>query len=513
MRLAHIILFLLLPALCHAQPSIADLAKKADLEKNPLHKYETVFTFQNGLAEAVLYIEGEGTKHGVVDEEGREYVSFAYDNFDLIKAGGGERDNVYRCSLNGYCGLVNSKNNVLLPCEYTSISEVKGNIYKTFKDGKYGYVALNGTQSVTVKIPCVYSNIDSYVVGKPILASLSGKWGLIDSNNKVIVPLEYDRIEDYNDKGLVWVEKDDRYGFYSKDGSLLQPCDIGELYTLSPYGTKCSIAYEACPELSNNYVFIVRGGKTGLMDGQTCKTLLPCSYEHLSPVINGKLFYKSDGKWGIVTQDNKAVQRAVFDKVTVGGNCLSDTYVPTGILRSNMYVGIDTLWGMLREDGTELIPVRYDSLASYSEDMIVAKKNGKYGYLGKDGAEAISFVYFAADGFSEGLAAVKNEKGRYLFVNKAGEMVIKPHEYDKVGKFSNGTCKVYRKDKVWEIDKEGKRVKDSKRDVENSAASGQDSARADDKPKGRHNWDAGSGESTLKGMWNSIKRATRICVH
>lgn len=510
MRLVHIISFLLLPVLCHAQPSIADLAKKADLEKNPLHKYETVFTFRNGLAEAVLYVEGEGEKHGVVDEEGREYVSFAYDDFDLIKAGSEEKDNVYRCRLNGKLGLVNSKNNVLLPCEYTSISETGGNIYRTCKNGKYGYVALNGTQSVTVKIPCVYTSIDGYVSGAPMLASRSGKKGLIDCDNNIIVPLEYERIEDYNDKGVIWVEKDGLYGFYSKDGDLLQPCDIGELYTLSPYWTKHTVAYEASPELHNNYVFIVRAGKTGLMDGQTCKTLLPCIYEHLSPVIKGKLFYKSGGKWGIVTQDNKTVQRAVFDKIAAGEYCLSENYIPSDLLRSKMHVCIDTLWGMLREDGTDLIPVRYDSLASYSEDMIVAKKGGMYGYLDKDGREAIPFVYFEAADFSDGLAAVKNEKGKYLFVNSAGEMVIKPHEYDKVGHFSNGTCKVYRKDKVWEIDKEGKKVKDSKRDLETSASSGEAPAQSD---KAKRDRSSGSGESVLKGMWDSIKRTTRIGIH
>ncbi len=466
MRLVYVILFLLLPLLCKAQISIADLAKKADLEKNPLHKYEAVYTFRNGLAEAVLHVEGEGWKHGIVDDEGNEHVSFVYDNFDLIKAGSSEKDNVYRCRLNGKCGLVNSKNIVLLPCEYTSVSEVGGNIYRTLKNGKYGYVALNGTQSVTVKIPCIYSTIDDYTVGKPILASRSGKQGLIDCNNNVVVPLEYEELEDFNNNGIIWVKKDNRYGFYAKDGELLQPCDISELYTLSPIGRKQSIGFGASPKLSNNYVFVVREEGTGLMDGRTCKILLPCIFEHLTPVIDGKLFFKKSGKWGIVTQDNKLVQRAVYDEVVVDNVNLSETYIPYSLLHSDMRVRIDSLWGMLREDGTQRIPVRYDSLATnYSDDMIVAKKAGKYGYIDNVGKEAIPFVYFAADDFSEGLAAVKNEKGKYLFINKTGEMVIKPHEYDRVESFSNGTCKVYRKDKVWEIDKEGKKVKNSKRDI------------------------------------------------
>lgn len=54
-----------------------------------------------------------------------------------------------------------------------------------------------------------------------------------------------------------------------------------------------------------------------------------------------------------------------------------------------------------------------------------------------------------------------------MFIDASGVMVIKPHKYDRVGHFQNGTCKVYRKDKVWEIDREGKKVKKDKDEANN----------------------------------------------
>lgn len=470
MRIIHIISFLLISVFCQAQSSIADLAKKAEIEKNPLHKYSNVLPFQNGLADVALYGD-DGTKHGVADEEGNEYIPLVYDFIDLAKEGSGYKDNVYRCIVNGLYGLVNSQNTTLLPCEYTGIRNIKGDIWEVRKNGKYGYVQLVGTQSVKTKIPCIYSSIAKYTDDKPMLATLKGKQGLVDSNNNTVVPFEFDRIGDFN--GNVWVKKDAQYGLYDKDGQMLQPCEITEAYTLSSTGEKRRIDFEDNPTLSDSHVFIVCGGKTGVIDGNSGNTLLPCMYEYLSPIINGELFYRSNGKWGIVGQDNRTVQQVVYDKVEVNKESLSETHIPNGLLRYNMHVSTNGVWGMLRRDGTGLIPVKYDSLGIYSENMIVAKKAGKYGYIDDGGKEAIPFVYFGADNFSEGLASVKNEKGKYLFVNKTGEIVIKPHEYDKVDKFTNGTCKVYRKDKVWEIDKEGKKVKDSKRDVsEDDAADG-----------------------------------------
>ena len=120
---------------------------------------------------------------------------------------------------------------------------------------------------------------------------------------------------------------------------------------------------------------------------------------------------------------------------------------------------------MLKANGEDFIPVKYDSLGMSSDNMLVAKVGDKYGFLNEYGKETVPFIYPQAHDYSEGLAAVVNENGKYLFIDKLGSIIIKPKEYDRVGNFQNGTCKVYRKDKVWEIDREGKKVKDSTKKI------------------------------------------------
>ena len=131
-----------------------------------------------------------------------------------------------------------------------------------------------------------------------------------------------------------------------------------------------------------------------------------------------------------------------------------------------MYVRNNGKVGMLKANGEDFIPVKYDSLGMYSDNMLVAKVGDKYGFLNEEGKESVPFVYSQAHNYSEGLAAVVNENGKYLFIDKSGNVTIKPKEYDRVDNFQNGTCKVYRKDKVWEIDREGKKVKDSTKKLE-----------------------------------------------
>lgn len=467
MRFFIIIVSLLFSSLSHAQ-SIADLARKAEEEKNPLHIYADVYSFQNGLAIASKYTEDGEYKYGVVDEEGVVYIPVNYDNISLFKEGSNYRDNVYKCQRNGKLGLVNAQDITLLQCEYSSIKHSGEYVYLV-KNGKNGYAELKGTDEVKSLIPCIYDKLESYSKDAPMRATYNGKEGMIDGNNKIIIPFEYSNIGKFYNVGaynMAWVEQDGKYGIYNIDGTVIQPWDIEKAYVMNENSGTTYLTFDDFPDSSTPYIHIVVNGMTGVLSGKTYKTVIPCKYGYISPIINERAFYKANNKWGIMDIQNNSIQDAIYDKIKINNNWLSDAFTTEGIFQDNMYVFIGDKQGMIDKNGKAFIPVKYDSLGVFSENMIVAKCGNLYGYINSNGEECIPLTYSHADNFSEGLAAVKNEKGKYLFIDASGVMVIKPHEYDRVGHFQNGTCKVYRKDKVWEIDREGKKVKDSTKKLE-----------------------------------------------
>lgn len=467
MRFFIIIVSLLFSSLSHAQ-SIADLAKKAEEEKNPLHIYADVYSFQNGLAIASKYTEDGEYKYGVVDEEGVVYIPVNYDEISLFQEGNNYRDNVYKCQRDGKLGLVNSQDITLLQCEYSSIKHSGEYVYLV-KNGKNGYAVLKGTDEVKSLIPCIYDKLESYSKDAPMRATYNGKEGMIDGNNKIIIPFEYSNIGKFYNVGaynMAWVEQDGKYGIYNIDGTVIQPWDIEKAYVMNENSGTTYLTFDDFPDPSTPYIHIVVNGMTGVLSGKTYKTVIPCKYGYISPVINERAFYKANNKWGIMNIQNNSIQDAIYDKIKINNNWLSDAFTTEGIFQDNMYVFIGDKQGMIDKNGKAFIPVKYDSLGVFSENMIVAKCGNLYGYINSNGEECIPLTYNHADDFSEGLAAVKNEKGKYLFIDESGVMVIKPHEYDRVGQFQNGTCKVYRKDKVWKIDREGKKVKDSTKKLE-----------------------------------------------
>lgn len=466
-RAFYIIILALLPIVSHAQ-SIADLARKAEEEKNPLHIYADVYSFQNGLAIASKYTEDGEYKYGVVDEEGVVYIPVNYDNISLFKEGSNYRDNVYKCQRNGKLGLVNAQDITLLQCEYSSIKHSGEYVYLV-KNGKNGYAELKGTDEVKSLIPCIYDKLESYSKDAPMRATYNGKEGMIDGNNKIIIPFEYSNIGKFYNVGaynMAWVEQDGKYGIYNIDGTVIQPWDIEKAYVMNENSGTTYLTFDDFPDPSTPYIHIVVNGMTGVLSGKTYKTVIPCKYGYISPIINERAFYKANNKWGIMDIQNNSIQEAIYDKIKISNNWLSDAFTTEGIFQDNMYVFIGDKQGMIDKNGKAFIPVKYDSLGVFSETMIVAKCGNLYGYINSNGEECIPLTYSHADNFSEGLAAVKNEKGKYLFIDASGVMVIKPHEYDRVGHFQNGTCKVYRKDKVWEINREGKKVKDSTKKLE-----------------------------------------------
>ena len=466
-RAFYIIILALLPIVSHAQ-SIADLAKKAEEEKNPLHIYADVSSFQNGLAIASKYTEDGEYKYGVVDEEGVVYIPVNYDEISLFQEGNNYRDNVYKCQRDGKLGLVNSQDITLLQCEYSSIKHSGEYVYLV-KNGKNGYAELKGTDEVKSLIPCIYDKLESYSKDAPMRATYNGKEGMIDGNNKIIIPFEYSNIGKFYNVGaynMAWVEQDGKYGIYNIDGTVIQPWDIEKAYVMNENSGTTYLTFDDFPDPSTPYIHIVVNGMTGVLSGKTYKTVIPCKYGYISPIINERAFYKANNKWGIMDIQNNSIQDAIYDKIKINNNWLSDAFTTEGIFQDNMYVFIGDKQGMIDKNGKAFIPVKYDSLGVFSENMIVAKCGNLYGYINSNGEECIPLTYSHADNFSEGLAAVKNEKGKYLFIDASGVIVIKPHKYDRVGHFQNGTCKVYRKDKVWEIDREGKKVKDSTKKLE-----------------------------------------------
>ena len=478
--------------------SIAELARKAEERKDPLHAYTNVEDFHYGMAVAQKKLpNGEpGEYWGVVDEEGKVRIAFKYrslrydDNLN-------DEDNLYVCRTDRGYGFVSTSSGEILPTIYSDLTYVDGERWSVRRNGKMGIVKVgeaNGSFRVETIIPCEYDQVQAgdgdeyYVVtngslhglldweGKTVIACVyddidlnkyvgfcsvkrNGLKGLMSKTGEELIPCAFDDFGVIN-KHFFWTRKDNTYGIYSSEGDKVQPCKFNSFFIYEEKKKK-EVLLSDFAQLDRRQhpdLYAVVSGKVGTLDSENFTTKLPCAYDYLSDfatrmkITNGVrteqrlAVCRLNGKYGIVNSEGKQIQPMAFDELRKDVSDPSSKEVAQG--------GVVVVVGV------------------FHEGLAVVKAAERYGYIDRSGAIVIPIQWMAAYDFSEGLAALRVDKKHFQFINTAGTVVIKSKKYDSVGRFRNGICRVVKGGKVKWIDTRGKELKDESNSAKEDEGSG-----------------------------------------
>ena len=492
--------------------SIAELARKAEERKDPLHAYTNVGDFHYGMAVAQKKLpNGEpGEYWGVVDEEGKVRIAFKYRSLSY-EDNLNDEDNLYVCRTDRGYGFVSTSSGEILSTTYSDLTDEGGERWSVRRNGKMGIVKVgeaNGSFRVETIVPCEYDQVQTinddeyYFVtngplhglldwdGKTIIACVyddvdlnkfvvffsvkrNGQKGLVSRTGEELVPCAFDDcgvIDEY----FLWTRKDNTYGIYSSEGEKVQPCKFSSFFVYEGKKKK-EVSLSDFAQLDRRQhpdLYAVVSGKVGTLDSKKFTTKLPCAYDYLSDfatrmkLTNGVLteqrlaVCRLNGKYGIVNSEGKQIQPMGFDELR---NDVSDPLskeLPDMGSARDLHVRIGDKWGILTADGEQLAEVKFDSVGVFHDGLAVVKAAERYGYIDRSGAIVIPIQWMAAYDFSEGLAALRVDKKHFQFINTAGTVVIKSKKYDSVGRFRNGICRVVKGGKVKWIDTKGKELKD-----------------------------------------------------
>ena len=492
--------------------SIAELARKAEERKDPLHAYTNVGDFHYGMAVAQKKLpNGEpGEYWGVVDEEGRVRIAFKYrslryeDNLN-------DEDNLYVCRTDRGYGLVSTSSGEILSTTYSDLTDEGGERWSVRRNGKMGIVKVgeaNGSFRVETIVPCEYDQVQTinddeyYFVtngplhgllrwdGKTIIACVyndidlnkyvgffsvkrNGQKGLMSRAGEELVPCAFDDCG-VIDEHFLWTRKDNTYGIYSSEGEKVQPCKFSSFFVYEGKKKK-EVSLSDFAQLDQRQhpdLYAVVSGKVGTLDSENFTTKLPCAYDYLSDfatrmkITNGVLteqrlaVCRLNGKYGIVNSEGKQIQPMGFDELRKDVSDPSSKEWPDMGAARDLHVRIGDKWGILTANGEQLAEVKFDSVGVFHDGLAVVKAAERYGYIDRSGAIVIPIQWMTAYDFSEGLAALRVDKKHFQFIDTAGTVVIKSKKYDSVGRFRNGVCRVVKGGKVKWIDTKGKELKD-----------------------------------------------------
>ncbi len=379
-------------------------------ELAPLGKYSSIGEFHDGLSMVSLQTDS-GEKYGFIDAAGREVVPCQYfvardfsEGLAAVKSAVG-------------WGYINTAGQEVIACQY----DWPGN----FADG-VAIVQMNATSD-----------------------PFGGIYGVIDKAGNIVVPFgRYEFIDEEGfSGGLALVRTADGLGIVDKTGTEVVPCgkysisfdiDKGSSWE----GPVCSLIY-----VQNGYP----NPKFGLID-TTGREIVPCKYDELHIVPHGFVVAELNGKYGILNTSGQEVVPLKYDTMYEGGIFDYDDY--GGLVEVSLETGTESepvyLYGVIDQEGTEILPCQYSSVSILNEGLILTKLDGKYSLFDtatkewfplKDG-----YSYTCGNGhevesnFSNGLAMVAMDAIGYI--DRTGREVIPCSKYYDGRAFSEGVAAV-----------------------------------------------------------------------
>lgn len=284
-------------------------------------------------------IVSRNSRYGLRDQAGEIVLPVIFDNIALY------HDTVYRVKKNEKSGLYTKNGKELLPCIYEEISPYSDKpLTIVRKDAKYGVV----NRRMAEISPCMYESARTESQGI-YLFMLNGKWGMADTSGKTIAEAVYDNINVFRNSAIAQVQKDSLFGFINIRGEIIIPVIYKQLgYTVM-----------------NNRVWFLEDGKYGFLDSLG-KKVIPAKFDKVSNFEKEICGVAEKDEWYFINLRGKKINNDVYDFI-------DSIWMVSRLIK----VRKNGLFGIADENGKLVYPCRYEEIRGYSSQGITVKANGK----------------------------------------------------------------------------------------------------------------------------------------
>ena len=350
----------------------------------------------------------------------------AIDNFDS-KQNIWYEDDVLRVEKDGKYGLINFEGKEVLPCDYDEITALKGvtNNLLVKKDGKVGLVNEKGQTIVNTEYKDIKTLKEGYK-NEYIIVNDNNQYGIISTTGTVIIEPKYEDVKYLNNSEMFAIKDAGVWKLINKDNQIL--IDGG---------------YDNIIEAKGENVVVEKDGKYGVVTTKN-EEKIPVEYEQIKYTFSIYYIAKTGGKYGIINLNNEQVKDFNYinmDYVEKGDFIQADVSdTETVIFDYNLSEKISGIVSEINQEKGYIKVYTNNEYKYYnfkfeekkssdiltSNNLFLSKKDGKYGYVNKEGKVIVDYIY--EDGTEQnscGFAAVKKD-GVWGSINKVGAVELEP---------------------------------------------------------------------------------------
>lgn len=313
-------------------------------------------------------------------------------------------------------------------------------------DGKIGFIDRNGTVVIAPAFEdrqATAAESGLYVFSEGLaLIRENGKYGYIDKKGTIIIEPKYDRAFPFR-QGLAAVVTGDRVGYVDRTGRMAIP----QQYHFDPLLT-------GDPSFFDGRAKVVKKSGSAVTQGfidKTGREVIPLQAWSVEPFSDGLALVRDD------TGDKRELYYIDPDgnrKVELGDRYSQAHRFYSGMAR----VERDGRIGYINRNGREIIAPSYTYALNFSEERALAKIGTDFVLIDKSGGASEPLAYNYVEKFSDGLAMVVRTEltfadGKIVresktgYIDYAGKAVIAPR-FEKGQGFSEGLAAV-RVDGLW----------------------------------------------------------------
>lgn len=339
-------------------------------------------------------------------------------------------DNVLKVKKNEKYGLINLSGKEILSCEYDQILAIEGitNALKISKDGNYGICDNEGK----IILKSEYADVTN--LGKDnkagfIVKNTEGKYGIVDYSGNAVLETKYDEITKIYGNELYVVKQEGKQLLVNKQGTEVLKTGFDEI--------------TAILKNAENGVIYKKDNKYGVMK-TTGEITIEAQYQELIETKSGIFIAKEDNKYGVI--DLEKNQKIEFKYNSIYYNEKADLYIGEDTDFNNEV--IDNTYtvkatGILLDLNTEkgYLALRQGEEYKYynfkfeekkssdiftSNTLFLSKKDGKYGFVNKNGEVVVDYIYDdATEQNACGYAGIKKD-GKWGSIDNKGNVVQEP---------------------------------------------------------------------------------------
>lgn len=358
-----------------------------------------IYVYSGGIAKAKDVIG----YYGYVDIEGNIEIPFIYDTATSFTRG------LAKISEDGLYGLIDTENRIVLPIQYNNIN--------VFNDGYI--VSSNDKVSVLSDSGNTLFEADAFDP-RPIILNnqrfyeftLDNKLGLVDENFQVLKEPIYEDIENLGNM-LVLKTFNNRYDLYN----VLTGNQVSNIYSY---------------QVQNQFIIYQTETGNGVLDLLSLEEIIPPNYISIS-LLDQNLFLvrNQDYDYGLMNNQGTEILEAKYSQFRT--------------LQNGLYVASDTQGSRLLDETGSIISNTYDSISSFNEGYAIVGRNGLYGLIVEDGTEVLRLTYNqirpVQNGYIHTYTSDVPNQSAWGVLNLNMQIVI-PNIYASIGPLQDGVFAV-----------------------------------------------------------------------